>query len=248
MAVPARQSFEYYNEKPDIQFKEYGRNVENLVRYIVKQEDRETRNRLCGTLIAMVRKLNPNVLHDTEEDLQKFWDHMHLISGLQLDVDGPYPIPEIAILEKKPARLAYHKSEVRFRHYGQNLDLMVAEAIKLEDPAERKQAVVFICRLMKNFYSTWNRDNAEDEIIIKQIEQMSNGKLSISIEEVRNEGLFDGVTMTNNWKPQPMDDARSRFKKRQQSQPGQHAGQGAHQQGQANTGGGHKYNKRKRKY
>lgn len=206
--------FEYYNQKPDIQFKEYGRNVENLVRHIVRQEDREERNRLCQTLVAMVRKLNPSVLQDNQEDLQKFWDHIHLISGLQLDVDGPFPLPEISVLEKKPERIPYPQNKVRVRFYGENLDLMIRQAIELQDPDERKQAAVFIGRLMKNFYITYNKDNAEDAIIVKQIQQLSDGKLELSLEEVQANGLFDGVAASQNWKPTPLEDASGKKKKK----------------------------------
>jgi hypothetical protein len=216
MAATPRQSFQYYNEKPDIQFKEYGRNVENLVRFIVKQEDRETRNRLCATLVAMVKKINPSVLQDNQEDLQKFWDHIHFISGLQLDVDGPFPIPEIELLQKKPARLAYPQGQVRLRHYGQNIDLMIEEAIKIQDPEEKKQAAIFIGKMMKNFFTAWNKDNAEDSIIVKQIYQMSQGRLELSLEEVKTENLFDGTSNGTPWKPQPLEEI-GRAKKR----PGQ---------------------------
>lgn len=213
MTLPQQQSFSYYNEKPEIQFKEYGRNVENLVKHIVKVEDREERTRLCNTLIALVRKVNPQVLHDTEEDMQKFWDHLHLISGLQLDVDSPYPLPELEIISRKPDPLPYPSGKVKFKHYGQNLELMIKNAIALEDADERKQATIFLARLMKNFYSTWNKDFAEDAIICKQITEMSNGQLVLTIEEVQEGGLFDGVSMSN-WKPQTLDDVKSKTGKK----------------------------------
>lgn len=223
LAQPSNKAgFEYYNQKQDIQFKEYGRNVENLVRYIVKQEDREVRSRLCNTLLGMVRKLHPNLIHDNQEDYQKFWDHMHLISGLQLDVDSPFPIPEIEMLERKPERIPYPQKRVKVRFYGENIELLIAQAVAIEDEEERKRAIVYIGRLMKTFYVTYNKDSAEDSLIIKQMELLSDGKLTIDLEEVRANGLFDGVAGLANWRPQAMEEVGARKKKKPQQHFNRH--------------------------
>ena len=45
---------------------------------------------------------------------------------------------------------------------------------------------------MKGFYNTWNKDNIEDEIILKQIkEELSDNQLDIDIEKVKEYGLFN---------------------------------------------------------
>ena len=44
---------------------------------------------------------------------------------------------------------------------------------------------------MKTFYSTWNKDNIDDSVIVKNIKEMSGGKLEIDLDRVRAENLFD---------------------------------------------------------
>ena len=61
----------------------------------------------------------------------------------------------------------------------------------MEDPAEREGAIIAIGKLMKSFYQTWNKDNIEDEQVLKNIKQLSKDQLTIDIEKVKTYGLFD---------------------------------------------------------
>ena len=44
---------------------------------------------------------------------------------------------------------------------------------------------------MKTFYLTWNRDNVEDETILKDIKRISNDKIDISLAEIEEEDLLE---------------------------------------------------------
>ena len=65
------------------------------------------------------------------------------------------------------------------------------QATKMEDPETRETAIIHIGRLMKTFYNTWNKDNIEDEIILKQIKQLSDNQLDIDIEKVKENGWWN---------------------------------------------------------
>lgn len=192
MTEAQNRKFHYFNDKPEIIFKEYGRNIQQIVRWISEEPDKERRTKLCYAVIDLIRKLNPSVLNDSTEDQQKIWDHLTIMSGFKLDVESPYPMPEVSILNRKPERIPYPKpAQAKLKHYGHNLDLMIEKAIALEDPEEKEAAVVFIGRMMKGFYSAWNKDTLDDATVIKQLEDMSGGKLSIAIEKVQELNLFD---------------------------------------------------------
>ena len=184
-------SLEYNTERTQLRLKEYGRNVQNLVKHIKTVEDKEQRNKLAGLLVELMKMINPEFSKDANEYTQKVWDDLFIISKFDLDVESPFPIPESTILDKKPNRMTYQSNEIKYRHYGRNVERLIDHAITLEDPKEQEGAVIAIGRLMKSFYLTWNKDNIEDEQVLKNIKQLSKNQLDIDIAKVKEFGLFD---------------------------------------------------------
>lgn len=181
---------EYNTERTDVRLKEYGRNIQKLVEHIKTIDDKEKRSEYAKTLTDLMRQINPNVKEGQDYD-QKVWDDLYNISNFNLEVEAPFPMPEAEALGKKPQRVAYKSSKIKYMHYGRSVEIMIEQAIKMEDPETKESAVIHIGRLMKGFYNTWNKDNIEDEIILKQIKQLSNNQLDIDIEKVKEHGLWN---------------------------------------------------------
>ncbi|WMJ74534.1 DUF4290 domain-containing protein [Cytophagaceae bacterium ABcell3] len=179
-----------YSEEEGIILKEYGRNVQKIVKYILSIEDREKRSRFARTLVELMKQINPT-MRDAQDTYQKIWDHLYVISGFKLDVDSPYPMPEVSILSRKPMKVEYNTHNLRFRHYGRNVELLIQKAIDTDDPEEKEAAISFVGKLMKRFYSAWNKESIDDEIIIEHLRILSNNKLDIDVEKVKSENLFD---------------------------------------------------------
>jgi hypothetical protein len=177
--------------KHSVILKEYGKNIQRLAIHIAGIEDREKRTQSAFTLVELVKQLNP---HMKSENDQKIWDDLHIMSGFTLDVDGPYPKPEKDLLFKKPKIVGYPKGEVKFKHYGRNIEKLIEKAVEIEDDEEQEAAIIYIGQLMRSFHSTWNRDNFDDAIIIDDIKTLSKGKLHIDLEKVREMGLFETNT------------------------------------------------------
>lgn len=184
-------NLEYNTQRPHLTLREYGRNVQNLVSHIKSLDDKEQRNKLAAVLVELMKTVNPEFSKDAAEYNQKVWDDLFIISKFDLDVVSPYPIPESTILDKKPERMKYQLNNIKYKHYGRNLEVLIQNAIKLEDPKEREGAIIVIGKLMKSFYLNWNKDNIEDEGILKNLRAMSDGKLEIDIAKVKEYGLFD---------------------------------------------------------
>ncbi|NMM50739.1 DUF4290 domain-containing protein [Marinigracilibium pacificum] len=182
---------DYNTQRDHLILKEYGRNVQKLVDYITHQvDDRDQRTRYAKALIEMMKQIIPD-LKDTKENLQKLWDDLYIISKFELDVDSPFPKPNAETLEKKPRKVAYNQHNyMRYRHYGINVELMISEAIAMEDQQQQTEAVIYIARLMKTFYMTWNKDNIEDNVLIEQIEKLANGKLKVDREAILGKNLI----------------------------------------------------------
>lgn len=178
------------NQQIGIILKEYGRNVQDIVAYILKIEDRELRTKYATTCIELMRQINPNI-KDTQEHYSKLWDQLYIISNFQLDVDSPFPMPEKAAIGKKPSIVGYNSNKLYYKHYGRNIELVIQKTIEMENPEEKESAIIYLGRTMKKFYSTWNKENVEDEVIISHIKEMSKGKLQMDEEKVKSQGLFD---------------------------------------------------------
>ncbi|GAA4823022.1 DUF4290 domain-containing protein [Algivirga pacifica] len=170
----------YNTERPELKLKEYGRNVQKLVEYISEIEDKEKRNRYANTLIGLMKQLNPSV--NSNDTNQRIWDHLHVMADFKLEVDSPYPVPEMDVMYRKPDRMEYRDHKMRFRHYGRNIEKLIQVAKDEEDEELKLKAFANIMRLMKNFYQSWNGDNPDEVVIMKDIEKMAEG--GVDMEKV----------------------------------------------------------------
>jgi len=184
------QKIEYNTQREAITLKEYGRNVQKLVEYIRTIPEKEKRTQMATTLIELIKQLAP-VAKEPNENPQRMWDDLYIIADFNLDVDTPFGVPQREILFKKPRKMEYPQSEVRFKHYGKNIERLVKEAVKKEDPQEREEAVIYLGKLMKTFYGNWNKEILDDSVIIRDIKTMSGGQLTLDLEKVREDNLFE---------------------------------------------------------
>jgi hypothetical protein len=181
---------EYNTQRPDIILKEYGRSVQKMVEYLRSIPDTEKRTKLAGGLIELIKQLNPSI-KEQPDDPQRMWDDLYIMADFNLDLDIPYPVPPRDVLQKKPNKMAYPQSNVRFKHYGKNIEILVKEAMKKEDPKEREEMVIYLGKLMKTFFSSWNKEILDDSVILKDIYAMSGGTLSMNLDKVREDNLFE---------------------------------------------------------
>lgn len=204
----AQQAFSYYTDLPNLLFKEYGRSIQGMVEHLLTVEDRKKRTEMAYNLVELMRKLHPQNIPDTLEDYQKLWDHLHIMAGFKLEIDGPFPTPDPSILNKKPKPVPYPDSYPRFKHYGYNVELIINKAKTIEDPQAKENAIIYLGRLMKNLSQVWNNNTAEDNLIIKQIGQLSKGALDIDADKVFAENLFESAAVE--WQRGPEDHSNSK--------------------------------------
>jgi len=171
--------------------KEYGKNIQGLVDHLLTIEDREKRTQSAYTVIDVIKRLNPQW---RQENDQKLWDDLYIMSDFKLEVDSPFPMPDKKILGRKPLPIGYPKGEIRFKHYGRNIEKLIELAVEMEDDEEQEEAIIYIGQLMRSFHSTWNRDNFDDGIILDDIKTLSKGKLHIDLDKVKENGLFESNT------------------------------------------------------
>ena len=178
-------NFDYNSTRPKLILAEYGRNVQNMVDYICTLPSKEERNRHAQVVIDMMGFLNPH-LRDVSDFKHKLWDHLHIISDFKIDVDSPYPTPEPGSIHPKPELLNYPQHRIRYKHYGHTIETMIERARMINDPEKKQSMTLSIANFMKMAYLTWNKDAVEDEFILSDLKELSNGELQLS----------PGVTLT----------------------------------------------------
>lgn len=190
------QTFDYNTSRERLILAEYGRNVQNMVEYIVALPTKEERNRYAQVVIDMMGFLNPH-LRDVPDFKHKLWDHLHIISGFRIDVDSLYPIPTKEEINFKPQPLSYPQNRIRFKHYGRTIELMIKRAKEITEPEKKQHMVNSIANFMKMAYVIWNKDHVADEQIISDLNELSKGELDLSAVTLNKVDLKPANTNTN---------------------------------------------------
>ena len=170
--------YDYNSQRTKMVLPEYGRNIQKMVEYTIKLEDRDERNKAARSIISIMGNLNPH-LRDVSDFKHKLWDHLAIMSDFKLDIDSPYETPVPEILFEKPKPVPYKNQKIRYKHYGKIIELLIAEAIKIEDGEEKDALVRLIANHMKKCYLTWNREVVTDESIFADLKTLSEGKIII---------------------------------------------------------------------
>ena len=202
------QNFDYNTQREHIQLKEYGRSVQEMAAQVLRVQDPEERLAKAQSLIKLMKLINPS-FKDNQENEQMMWDHLHIISNFELEVENSgfeKPMPEVLL--KKPLKVAYGSGAIRLKHYGKNLEQIVLKLVQEPDPDRQLAGISKVGKMMKKFYADFNSDQLEDDVIAMQIEDLSRGKLKVDRQKVEQNNLFYVS------KAELMTDNRESFKKK----------------------------------
>lgn len=157
---------------------EYGRNIQGMIQYCCTIQDRDERNLCARAIVQVMGQINPP-LREQSDYTQKLWDHMFIISEFKLDVDSPYPIPNPESFQERPKVLEYPKGRIRFKHYGKTIEDIIRKAKELPQGPERNELTRQIANHLKKSYYTWNKDTITDDVILKNLADLSQGELKV---------------------------------------------------------------------
>ncbi|HPS04264.1 MAG TPA: DUF4290 domain-containing protein [Tenuifilaceae bacterium] len=167
---------DYNTQRKKLALPEYGRHIQQMVDYIASVEDRDERNRLAKSLVAIMGNLNPH-LRDINDFKHKLWDHLFIMSDFKLDIDSPYPIPSVEQYNEKPRRVPYPGNPIKFKHYGRIIEMMIEKAVAMEEGPEKDALKQLIANQMKKANITWNKESVSDDDIFRDMQTLSNGTL-----------------------------------------------------------------------
>lgn len=175
----------YNYKRRKLYLPEYGRHIQEMIDSLTRIEDRRDRNRQARAVIAVMGNLFP-FLRDTADYKHKLWDHLFIMSDFQLDVDSPYPRPSRQELTASPHRMAYPQSRFAHKHYGKYVEQMLRRLKEMKDPGQINRTVDNLARYMRTKSYEYNQEHPNNEIIIKDIRQMSAGAVQIDETALNN--------------------------------------------------------------
>jgi hypothetical protein len=164
-----------------LKLREYGRNIQSMIEYAKSIEDKEVRTVVAHEIIRIMGNLNPSI-KDNPDFKQKLWESLFQISGYDLDVEAPYPVPE-KNTSQSPVKesIGYNNVRPRYRQYGANIQLMIQKAAEVEDEETRKAYINSIANTMQLFNTSSHRDTALEQTLANHINEMAKGKLNVMV-------------------------------------------------------------------
>lgn len=221
-------NLEYNSQRGKMFIPEYGRNIQKMVNHAMTVESKEERNRVAQAIINVMGQLNPH-LRDINDFKHKLWDHIFIISDFKLDVDSPYPKPTPQTFEGKPDKVKYPYYNIKYRFYGKTIELMIQKAIAMEEGEIKNLLIQAIANHMKKSYLSWNKESVSDEVIIKHLEDLSAGKL----------------TLGSDFRLHATGDILARTKKKPDNQQARHSGTNNNNRNFRHQGGGGHHNQKR---
>ena len=185
------ENLEYNTIREELIIPEYGRHIQKMINYASSRESKDERNKLANSIISVMGNLQPH-LRDVPDFQHKLWDQLFIMSDFKLDADSPFEKPSKEVLNAKPDPLSYPQNFPKYRFYGNNIKIMIDEAVKW-DAGEMKEALVLtIANHMKKCFLNWNKDSVKDQVIFDHLYELSESKLDIrdSKEELLDSALL----------------------------------------------------------
>ena len=174
----------YNTEKEPVVISEYGRCIQEMIHKLPDIEDRKVRTEAAKHIVSVMAQMTPQV-KDSGDFQHKLWDLLYIISDFKLDVDGPYAPPVIET-QQKPRHIDYQNNDIKYGHYGHYVVKMIAAAAKEENEELREALAYSIAVQMKRDYLDWNKNIVNDQVIIDDLKNISQGRLVLPDETKLN--------------------------------------------------------------
>ena len=185
------ENLEYNTIREELIIPEYGRHIQKMINYASSRESKEERNKLANSIISVMGNLQPH-LRDVSDFQHKLWDQLFIMSDFKLDADSPFEKPSKEVLNAKPEPLSYPQNFPKYRFYGNNIKIMIDEAVKWDDGEMKEALVLTIANHMKKCFLNWNKDSVKDQVIFDHLYELSDSKIDIrdSKEELLDSALL----------------------------------------------------------
>ena len=174
---------EYNSQKEELVIREYGRNIQNIIKEAKNIEDPKKRQSYIEQVAELIMQMHPHN-KNLDDYRQKIWNHIFQMSGYDLDVEAP---ENIRIVHNDSdhigpfVHLPYPIKDIRHKHYGKNISSLIEKAKAMEEGPVRDEFVKVIGSYMKLAYKNWNKEHyVNDELILSDLSDLSDGQLKLN--------------------------------------------------------------------
>lgn len=143
--------------------------------------DRERRTACAHAIVKTMAALFPEMKGE-DGDMQKFWDHINVMSGFRLDIDFPCEVIREENLNPRPQKIPYSASRFRFRHYGKLIEQMVKRVAEMEDGPEKDELVSRMAHHLKKLMIAHNSEAMTNAKVLRDLSEYSGGVINLDPE------------------------------------------------------------------
>lgn len=185
-----------------------------MISHATSLTDKKEQQECVDAIIAFMGQMNPH-LRDVKEFTHKLWDHLHIMSDFKLDIESPYPKPELEKLAEKPEPMEYPGNKIRFSYYGNTIQSMIETAMKMEG-AEKEVMTGMIANQMKKSYILFNESSVDNNIIRLHLKQLSKDtlKLADDFQFIRSASVRQGGSNSNKKQQSKKKNFKKNYKKK----------------------------------
>lgn len=178
--IHARKGMEYNSSRVGLTMGEYGRHIQKMIDHARTIEDRETRQFFMEMVVILMGQILPSA-KPSPELTNKLWNHAFQIAEYDIDVTPPEGVEIVKhVGYERPPKLPYPTANNKFRHYGVNVQKLIAKAAAEEDKEKQELFANAIGSYMKLAYKTWSPQHyMNDESIKGDIKTISEGNLDL---------------------------------------------------------------------
>lgn len=191
------EMMDYNTQRDKLQMPEYGRHVQDMINYVKNLPDKEKRNEQIQAVVQVMGTLNPQ-LRDIDDFKHKLWDHVHIISDFEIDIDSPYSTPTRETLSARPNPIPLEKTPVKASHYGRNIQNMIEVIAQRPDDEVKTHMIKTLASYMKQQYLIWNKDSVSEETIFNDIYKLSDGRITVPQDVHIGMGMTEGNSAQRN--------------------------------------------------
>jgi len=175
------EGLDYNTQREKLVLPEYGREIQQMVDHALTLTDRDERQRCAETIVSIMGRMFPEGKSLVEKD-RKFWDHLAIMSGFQLDIDYPYDVEHATQIAKKPEPMEYPMKKIPVRHYGAMMFNIFDKLEHMEPGEERDALVALTANQMRRDLIQWSHGSADDEKVASDLARYTHGKIQLDLD------------------------------------------------------------------
>lgn len=169
---------DYNTQRKQLILPEYGRYVQDMVDYAKTLEDKVQRQICAETIIKLMNNIHGK--GSKSEDLQhKLWNHLAAMAGYELDIDYPVEIKHMDASQDTKEYLKYPQKQISRRHYGALIEESARILHAMDDGEAKTELSRLVANQMKRALAAWNKNALDDEKIIDDMAEYTEGAIDI---------------------------------------------------------------------